>query len=239
MVSSVHAGTGAAVEIDGLRFSWPRAAGVCLDVPGFNVARGGRVFMHGPSGSGKSTLLSLIAGVLEPDGGRIAVLGRQLAAMSARERDRYRAANIGFVFQLFNLVPYLTALDNILLPCRFSRERRARLEVAPAAEARRLAKRLDLDAGLLDKPASDLSVGQQQRVAAARALIGRPGLVIADEPTSALDADRQQRFLDLLLGECESVGASLLFVSHDQRLSTRFDRVIQLAEINRAGGVST
>ena len=239
MVSSAYASTGAAVEVDGLRFSWPRAAGVCLDVPGFNVARGERVFMHGPSGSGKSTLLSLIAGVLEPDDGSIAVLGRQLAAMSARERDRYRAANIGFVFQLFNLVPYLTALDNILLPCRFSGERRARLEVSPAAEARRLAARLDLDASLLDKPASDLSVGQQQRVAAARALIGRPGLVIADEPTSALDADRQQRFLDLLLGECESVGASLLFVSHDQRLNTRFDRVIQLTEINRAGGMSS
>lgn len=224
-----------AIAIANLTFAWPGAGGVCLDVPDFRVSRGERVFMHGPSGSGKSTLLSLVAGVLEPGAGRIVVLDQDLAALSARARDRYRAANIGFVFQMFNLVPYLTALDNILLPCRFSSERVSRLEVPAPVEARRLAERLDLEAGLLDRPASELSVGQQQRVAAARALIGRPGLVIADEPTSALDADRQQRFLDLLLAECDSAGATLLFVSHDHRLSRRFERLVELRDINRAG----
>lgn len=228
-----------AIAIANLTFAWPGAGGVCLDVPDFRVNRGERVFMHGPSGSGKSTLLSLVAGVLEPGTGRIVVLDQELAALSARARDRYRAANIGFVFQLFNLVPYLTALDNILLPCRFSRERVSRIEVPAPVEARRLAERLDLEADLLERPASELSVGQQQRVAAARALIGRPGLVIADEPTSALDADRQQRFLDLLLAECDAAGATLLFVSHDHRLSDRFDRLVELSDINRAGrGVS-
>ncbi len=224
-----------AIAIADLTFAWPGAGGVCLDVPDFKVSRGERVFMHGPSGSGKSTLLSLVAGVLEPGAGRIVVLGQDLAALSARARDRYRAANIGFVFQMFNLVPYLTALDNILLPCRFSCERVSRLEVPAPAEARRLAERLDLEAGLLDRPASELSVGQQQRVAAARALIGRPGLVIADEPTSALDADRQQRFLDLLLAECDAAGATLLFVSHDHRLSRRFERLVELRDINHVG----
>ncbi|HRQ56221.1 MAG TPA: ABC transporter ATP-binding protein [Azoarcus taiwanensis] len=224
-----------AIAIANLTFAWPGAGGVCLDVPDFRVSRGERVFMHGPSGSGKSTLLSLVAGVLEPGAGRIVVLDQDLAALSARARDRYRAANIGFVFQMFNLVPYLTALDNILLPCRFSSERVSRLEVPAPVEARRLAERLDLEAGLLDRPASELSVGQQQRVAAARALIGRPGLVIADEPTSALDADRQQRFLDLLLAECDAAGATLLFVSHDHRLSRRFERLVELRDISRAG----
>ena len=224
-----------AIDIAGLRFAWPGGEGDCLDVPAFVIGQGERVFMHGPSGSGKSTLLSLIAGVLAPGAGRISVLGQDLAALSARARDRYRAANIGYVFQLFNLVPYLSALDNILLPCRFSPARRSRLEAAPALEARRLAARLDLDAALLTRSASDLSVGQQQRVAAARALIGRPGLVIADEPTSALDADRQQRFLDLLLAECDAAGSTLLFVSHDHRLSERFDRRIELRDINRVG----
>lgn len=224
-----------AIAIADLTFAWPGAGGVCLDVPDFKVSRGERVFMHGPSGSGKSTLLSLVAGVLEPGAGRIVVLGQDLAALSARARDRYRAANVGFVFQMFNLVPYLTALDNILLPCRFSCERVSRLEVPAPAEARRLAERLDLEAGLLDRPASELSVGQQQRVAAARALIGRPGLVIADEPTSALDADRQQRFLDLLLAECDAAGATLLFVSHDHRLSRRFERLVELRDINHVG----
>lgn len=224
-----------AIAIANLTFAWPGAGGVCLDVPDFRVSRGERVFMHGPSGSGKSTLLSLVAGVLEPGAGRIVVLGQDLAALSARARDRYRAANIGFVFQMFNLVPYLTALDNILLPCRFSHERVSRLEVPAPVEARRLAERLDLEAGLLDRPASELSVGQQQRVAAARALIGRPGLVIADEPTSALDADRQQRFLDLLLAECDAASATLLFVSHDHRLNRRFERLVELRDINHVG----
>lgn len=227
-------GVRASVELDGVEFAWPGAHAPCLDIPALSVAKGERIFLHGPSGSGKSTLLSLIGGVNTPRAGRVSVSGQDLAALGAAARDRFRAAHIGFVFQLFNLVPYLTALDNIVLPCRFSAARAARVEGSPADEARRLAERLDLDPALLGRPAAQLSVGQQQRVAAARALIGRPGLIVADEPTSALDADRQQIFVDLLLAECEASGASLLFVSHDNRLAGHFSRSVALPVINRA-----
>lgn len=232
--SNVIVKTGSsAVVLENVHFRWSKAHPPCLDVAAFRVDGGERVFIHGASGSGKSTLLSLIAGVVEPEQGRIEVLGHSLGSMRTGLRDRFRAANIGFVFQLFNLIPYLSALDNIILPCRFSAERAARLDSNPRADALRLAGRLGLDGSLLERPAAELSVGQQQRVAAARALIGRPGVVIADEPTSALDADRQQSFLDLLLAECAASGACLLFVSHDARLSSRFDRVVHLADVNR------
>lgn len=230
-------GADAAVALRDLRFGWP-GAGACLDIAAFELGAGESLFLHGPSGSGKSTLLSLIGGVLQPQRGEVRVAGQALGALPAAARDRFRADHVGFVFQLFNLLPYLSARDNILLACRFSPARRARLAaagLAPAAEAARLAAALDLDAAVLARPAAALSVGQQQRVAAARALIGRPGLVVADEPTSALDGDRQQAFLDLLLAECAAAGAALLFVSHDVRLAGRFDRSLGLAAINRAG----
>ncbi|MFN3987533.1 MAG: ABC transporter ATP-binding protein [Rhodocyclaceae bacterium] len=225
---------GDAVAMRQLRFRWPGGARDCLAMEAFSVAAGERVFIHGASGSGKSTLLSLIAGVIDPTAGSVQVLGAEMAKLRAGARDRFRADHIGFVFQLFNLIPYLSALDNILLPCRFSRARRARCADGAGAEARRLAARLDLDEGVLVRSAAELSVGQQQRVAAARALIGRPALVIADEPTSALDADRQRGFLDLLLAECDAAGAALIFVSHDDRLTSHFDRVVALAQLNRA-----
>ena len=223
------------VALHEVLFRWRRQAAPVLDIATFEIAAGERVFLHGPSGSGKSTLLSLIGGVVVPERGLTFVQGSDLATLSGAERDRHRAAQIGFVFQMFNLLPWLSARDNILLPCRFSPARRARIAAdgcTPAAEAERLAAHLDLHAVLLDRPAAELSVGQQQRVAAARALIGRPPLVIADEPTSALDADRQKGFLDLLLAESAAVGAAVLFVSHDARLAGAFDRTVNLAGIN-------
>lgn len=208
-----------------------------LNIERFELAEGERVFLRGASGSGKSTLLSLIGGVLQPSAGRISVGGQALDVLGAAARDRFRADHIGFVFQLFNLLPWLSARDNILLACRFSPARRARLQqagVVPRAEAERLAARLGLTPALLERPAAALSVGQQQRVAAARALIGAPGLIVADEPTSALDAELQARFVDLLMDECAAAGAALLFVSHDARLAEHFDRVVELADINQA-----
>jgi putative ABC transport system ATP-binding protein len=219
-----------------LCFRWRKAAPRCLDIPAFSQAAGERVFLHGASGSGKSTLLSLIGGVSTPESGSIEVLGADLPCLSQAARDRHRAEHLGFIFQQFNLIPYLSARDNILLPCRFSSRRRQRIEDdkgTPASEAERLAQHLDLDPALLARPAAELSVGQQQRVAAARALIGRPELVIADEPTSSLDADRQRGFIDLLLAECQAAGAALLFVSHDMRLAAHFDRQVALADLNR------
>lgn len=232
----------AAIALRQVSFRWPGASGPCLEIDRFDLSGGERLFLHGPSGSGKSTLLSLIGGVLEPRGGSVSVHGQTLAALAPGARDRFRADRIGFIFQLFNLIPYLSAVDNILLACRFSparRERLRRADTTPADEARRLAARLDLDPDLLQRPASTLSVGQQQRVAAARALIGRPALVIADEPTSALDADRQSAFLDLLLTECSAAQAALLFVSHDIRLAERFEQVTALSAINQAAAEAT
>lgn len=191
------------------------------------VDAGKSLFLHGPSGVGKSTLLNLIGGVLLPERGGVELLGQPLGKLSAAGRDAFRADHLGFVFQQFNLIPYLSVLDNVLLPCRFSARRAARAG-DPQAEARRLLGELDLAASLATVPAAELSVGQQQRVAAARALIGRPEIIIADEPTSALDASRQSAFIDLLLREAKAAGSTVVFVSHDERLAAHFDEKLAL-----------
>jgi putative ABC transport system ATP-binding protein len=223
-----------ALRITDLVFRWPRQAQNCLEIPRLELAAGERVFLHGPSGSGKSTLLGLLGGVALPQQGRIELLGTDITRLGSRARDRFRADHIGFLFQQFNLLPWLPAIDNVLLPCTFSARRRERAGADPRAEAERMLRHLDLDTASWRKPAGELSVGQQQRVAAARALIGRPEILIADEPTSALDAERQQVFIDLLLQESAAVGAALVFVSHDQRLAGHFDRSVGLHEINTA-----
>ena len=241
MVSAVddaRAATAPLLQVEGLLFRWNRLQPPCIDIARFEVAAGERVFVHGPSGSGKSTLLGLLGGVLVPERGQVRALGQSVTAMSAAARDRFRVDHVGFVFQQFNLIPYLTVIDNVLLPCRFSARRRSRAGSGLRAEATRLLHALDLASELLDRPVTQLSVGQQQRVAAARALIGRPEIVIADEPTSSLDAARQDRFLDLLLRECEASNASLMFVSHDHRLATHFNRELPLHELNRAAAMT-
>ena len=226
------------IDIEGLRFAWKGGPPV-LDIERFSLNAGERVFLRGPSGSGKSTLLGLIAGVLAPQAGQVQVLGADMTTLSPPKRDRLRADRMGVIFQMFNLVPYLSVTGNVLLPLRFSAARRKAAGNDPQAEAHRLLARLGLDdPSLLSRRVSDLSVGQQQRVAAARALIGAPSLVIADEPTSALDADARDRFISLLSEEVERSGASLLFVSHDGGLAHLFSRAVDLAEINRAGVVA-
>jgi putative ABC transport system ATP-binding protein len=222
-----------AVSLEDARFAYARGQTV-LHVPELRIERGERVFIFGPSGSGKTTLLGLVAGVLRADAGAVRVLGTDLARLSNRRRDALRAAHIGYIFQIFNLIPYLSVEENIVLPCRVSSERRARLGAeSPEAAARRLASALAIDA-LMDEGVTRLSVGQQQRVAAARALIGAPELVIADEPTSALDSDRREGFLQLLFERCADAGATLLFVSHDRQLEHMFDRALSLTDLNRA-----
>ena len=194
------------------------------------------VFLHGASGSGKSTLLNLIGGVLTPESGKLELLGEEVSAISSLAQDRFRVDHIGFIFQQFNLIPYLSVLDNVLLPCRFSPRRAARATADGRSlqiEAERLLAELDLEPQLGGQKAADLSVGQQQRVAAARALIGRPEIIMADEPTSALDAARQEAFVDLLISEAVAAGSTLIFVSHDQRLAQHFGRCVRLEDINR------
>lgn len=227
-----------AVELTDIVYRWRKRGPVILDIPRFTVPRGETLFVGGPSGSGKTTLLNLLGGVARPERGRVTVLGESLGRMSALSRDAFRADHIGFVFQQFNLVPYLSVIDNVLLPCRFSRRRRAKVNDRtndPAAEARHMLARMELPVDdLIGRPVSDLSVGQQQRVAAARALIGTPELVIADEPTSALDEDARRGFLDLLFAEVRQNGQTLIFVSHDRRLADSFDRTVSLTDVNRA-----
>lgn len=229
----------AAIALEDLHFRWRPGAAPVLEIPELRIAYGERVFLHGPSGSGKSTLLGLVAGVLAPTAGRVEVLSASLHAMSGARRDRFRADHVGVIFQMFNLIPYLGVLENVTLPCDFSSRRKGTAGARGStvdAEARRLLSRLGLDApDLLGRRVTELSVGQQQRVAAARALLGRPGLVIADEPTSALDADHRAGFLELLLEECALAEATLVYVSHDRLGVERFDRVLDLTTVNRAG----
>jgi putative ABC transport system ATP-binding protein len=222
---------GPAVSIEDASFSYQRRTPV-LHVQSLDVLRGERLFIYGPSGSGKTTLLGLLSGVLRADAGAVRVLGTDLTRLSNRRRDAFRAAHVGYIFQLFNLIPYLSVQENIVLPCRVSRERRARLGgTSPDEAAITLAEALEIG-GLLRENVTRLSVGQQQRVAAARALIGSPELVIADEPTSALDSDRRERFLELLFARCADAGATLVFVSHDRQLEHVFDRAVSLADLN-------
>jgi putative ABC transport system ATP-binding protein len=221
-----------AVDIKELVFAYNSAKPV-LKIHELAVAKGEKVFLHGPSGSGKTTLLGLLAGVLKADQGSVNILGRDLARMSGPARDGLRGAHLGYIFQLFNLIPYLNVIENIMLPCRVSKERGRRLDgVAPEKAAKEMADRLGIGAILFEK-VTDLSVGQQQRVAAARALLGAPELIIADEPTSSLDEDQRENFLDLLFTQCREIASTLLFVSHDRRMMPLFDRAISLPEINR------
>jgi putative ABC transport system ATP-binding protein len=219
------------IHIEGLRFAWPGQAqeGGALVVPAFSLRRGEHTFLQGPSGCGKSTLLGLIAGLQQPQAGRIEVLGQ--APLSMAGRDRLRAEMMGIVFQQFNLLPYLSVMDNVLLAARFSTARRMHAGADLRAEAARLLTRLSLAESLWRKSALHLSVGQQQRVAIARALFGRPPLVLADEPTSALDAANAQIFVDMLLEEADADGATVLMVSHAQELAQYFRRTLDFASI--------
>ena len=212
-------------------FTWPGQSSFRLHIPDFHLKCGQKVLLLGESGSGKSTLLSLIGGIVVPDSGAITVAGQDVVGLSAIARDRFRAEHIGVIFQQFNLLPYATPLDNILLPLRFAPQRRARAGDVKT-EALRLTTTLGLPQDLIEhRQAGSLSVGQQQRVAVARALIGKPSLIVADEPTSALDAGSQAAFLDLLFEQCDEAGSTLLMVSHDDRLGSRFDQTVSMTDI--------
>ena len=224
------------IELKDLTIAWPKQA-TLLDIDEFRLDPEQSLFLKGPSGSGKTTLLGLLGGVQLAQSGSIHLLGQDLSQLRASARDRFRVDHSGFIFQQFNLLPFLSVLDNVLLPCQFSKLRQQRAierhgSIQAAAHA--LLTQLGLSDHLHQQLAGELSIGQQQRVAAARALIGQPKLVIADEPTSALDADSREAFLELLFAECTAAGASLLFVSHDQSLAKLFDRSIDLSQLNRA-----
>ena len=225
------------VHLQNVQFAWNKNSEPVIDIPSFSIARGEHVFLKGPSGSGKTTLLGLIAAVLAPQSGTITVDNVSLESLPNRQRDQFRVDRIGLVFQQFNLLPFLSVAENVQLSCRFSAARRARVLESGRSldeETDRLLSAMKLTPDeYRNRATTQLSVGQQQRVAVARALLGRPPLIIADEPTSSLDAHTRQASLDLLFSELAQTGSSLLFVSHDSSLASAFGRQLELGSLNK------
>lgn len=224
------------IDIHELRYAWPGAPTDTVHIPALHIPTGQRALLQGPSGCGKSTLLSLIAGVITPQSGQLRVLDTHWRQLSGAQRDQFRADHMGLIFQQFNLLNYLSALDNVCLPCNFSQTRRQRASAqhgSVQAQAQELLSQMNIAPEAWQRPAGQLSVGQQQRVAAARALMGHPSLIIADEPTSALDAAHREDFMTLLMAACARPPApTVLMVSHDERLAARFDRHLLWQALN-------
>jgi ABC-type lipoprotein export system ATPase subunit len=196
-----------------------------LHLPTFKVTRGARVVLHGPSGCGKSTLLNLIAGALVPDSGRLLVCGTDLSQLSESQRRAWRVQNLGFVFQDYPLVDYLSALDNVLLPYRLNTT--LKLNTQAKDRARSLLDTLGLGDKRQRRPAQ-LSQGERQRVAIARAVITQPRILLADEPTTGLDPERSAAVLELLDRIVSEQQLTLLLVSHDPKLQARFPQQLDM-----------
>ena len=219
-----------AILLENLSYRFSADAPVVLNVPSWEVQRREKIFLQGESGSGKSTLLALLAGLQTPGTGEVTVLGTALSALSARKRDHFRAQNLGVVFQQFNLIPYLSVLDNVLLAARFGETDAA----ASKQRATDLLQRVNLSSDLHQRKAAQLSIGQQQRVAIVRALINSPSLLLVDEPTSALDHANRDAFLTLLFNVLAERDCAMVFVSHDAAIGQYFDSKVRVSDINRA-----
>lgn len=223
-----------AIELTDIRFYYSdRPENIVLNIPSWSLSTGEQAFVQGPSGGGKSTLLGLLSGMLVPSEGKVTVLGQRLDNMSSRQRDQFRAMHIGYVFQQFNLMPYLNAIDNVLLATQFSNRKNTSL----LNEIKTLFNGLNIPEKEWNRPTRDLSIGQQQRVAIARALINKPQILIADEPTSSLDRENSEAFMRLLMPIVAENRITLLFVSHDQSLATYFTKVESLNDFNRVEGL--
>ncbi len=222
------------ISLNKVQFSYSGAADKpVLDIPNWSVLPGEQVFIYGPSGCGKSTLLNLLSGMLTPEAGEVTVLEQRLDNMTPRQRDRFRADYVGYVFQQFNLIPYLSAIDNVRLAQHFSK-RGSKADALTEIEL--LLTQLNISQDDRRKPIAKLSIGQQQRVAIARALINKPEILIADEPTSSLDQKNRDNFMSMLMSLVNEHNITLVFVSHDMSLSRYFKRVDALPDINQASG---
>ena len=197
-----------------------------LDVPAYQVAAGEQVALIGPSGCGKTTMLHLIAGITKPTSGRVVLDGVELSKYSESARDRIRADKIGYVFQTFNLLPGFNALENVVLGMTFARGKR------DTARARKLLERVGLSHRISHHP-SKMSVGEQQRVAVARALANRPKLLLADEPTANVDPQNQQQIVDLIRKTCQEENIALILVTHSREVSDQFERIDLLSDVNQ------
>jgi putative ABC transport system ATP-binding protein len=221
------------ILLEDVRFRWPGDSHDTLKLEHWSIPQGKRVFLCGRSGSGKSTLLNIITGILQPQHGSINILGQDIVQLNQSKRDKFRARHMGVIFQQFNLIPYLSTYENIQLSNTFAKK-----SVLPN-RIQELTHQLGLPEKLLAQKANLLSVGQQQRVAVARALFHQPEIIIADEPTSALDSDSRDDFIQLLLDQSQSTASTVLFVSHDKQLANHFDIAIDLEELNQAEGPSS
>lgn len=225
------------LELNQVVFKYPNQINNVLEIPTFKIQKGEKVFLYGPSGYGKTTLLEIIAGVIVPQSGEVKILNQDLVKMTSSERDQFRSNHLGYIFQSFNLIPYLSVIENICLPLSLSSQKRFKVSKTQEVEkALELCRSLNIEEIAMRKT-SELSVGQQQRVAAARAILGSPELILADEPTSSLDFDHREKFIQLLFKLCEQHKISVLFVSHDRSLQNLFDRSLSLLEINKANKI--
>lgn len=219
------------ISLNDITYTWFGDDNPTLKIESLQIKKGEKVLIKGRSGSGKSTLLSLLSGVQVIDSGELLIKGENLKDMKAEERDHFRGNHIGYIFQQFNLLPYLTVSENILSPLIFSDLKKSREKEDHHTRVELLLNHLSLDVDP-HKSVQSLSIGQQQRVAAARALIGEPEIIIADEPTSALDRETSEDLIQHLFKECERLDTTLIFVSHDDSLDSLFPRIIKIEEIN-------
>lgn len=216
-----------AIQAKNLEFKYQDNQLPVLSIAEWQVKSGERLFLHGASGTGKSTLLQLLCG-LRVAQGDLTVAGVNLSELSEGKRNKFRVDNIGIVFQQFNLIPYLSMQDNIVLASALAGKSYAKAE----SKAQALLESVGLAKNLWSQSADSLSIGQQQRVAIARALINNPQILLLDEPTSALDEENQQRFMQVLQQHLQEHSTTAIFVSHDMRLASHFDRSVSLADIS-------
>ncbi|MFV0431015.1 MAG: ATP-binding cassette domain-containing protein [Alphaproteobacteria bacterium] len=200
-------------------------------LPALTIEEGQHSLILGPSGCGKSTLLNLISGAISPNAGIIEILGHQLNRLSSYKKDAFRAEHMGIIFQQFNLLPFADVYTNISLGVQFSKERKGNVRHIKD-EICHILEQLNLEpSNILAKKANQLSVGQQQRIAAARALLGKPKIILADEPTSALDDDAASRFIRLVFDCASQQNSTLIMVSHNQSFKSYFNHIIELSDI--------
>ncbi|MGD8558009.1 MAG: ABC transporter ATP-binding protein [Chromatiales bacterium] len=222
-----------AVRLKGLRFDWKKRGPGLLEIDEFCIGRGETVFLYGPSGSGKTTLLNLLAGVLLPRQGSVEILDQDITRLRPYRRDLFRARHIGVIFQQLNLIPYLDVLENVLIATHFAKLDRDKAQT----HASELLETLGMQQQRHKRP-TELSIGQQQRVAVARALVTGPEILIADEPTSALDSDNREIFMQHMLEMAAENDTTVVFVSHDRGLQQYFDRHLDIGEFTAGGGVA-